>query len=118
MFGLGNHKQRVLRREQIANTLWIWIGTINLSRDAPREMIGSQNLSKIPDWLLPRLYSLADILEEHVYTFERDQDFEYRFKPSPSQIPSIRCDVYKRIRHWKKIVRKLEKEEKKNKHKR
>lgn len=70
------------RRRELADSLWIWIGSVNLSRTSPREMIGSQNLAKIPHWLRHRIYSLADILEEQICTFKEDADFEYKFVPS------------------------------------
>ena len=109
-----NRKYLKLQREQkakaLADSLWIWIGTVNLSRQPPREMIGSQNLAKIPNWLRPRIYLLADTQKEHMHTFEEDTDFEYKFIPSSSSFAqSFRCDIYKRVRHWRKIVRKLAK---------
>ena len=107
----SNRKRLKLLRAQQANALWIWIGRVNISRDAPHEMIGPQNLSQIPDWLLPDLCSLADIIKERKYTFKEDKVFEYRFKPTSDNtfISSFYCDIYKRIRHWRKIVRNLPK---------
>jgi hypothetical protein len=110
----AERKRLKLLRKQRADALWIWIGNINLSRNAPRQMIGSQNLAKMPEWMLSEIYTLTDPEREVIYKFKNDKDYEYKFKPVPPLFPSFHCDIYKRVRHWRKIVRKLEKATKQN----
>lgn len=101
-------KRRELRsaRKRREEQLWVWIASVNVSRAAPREMVGPQNLAKLPDWMYSDVQRLVDPQQDKIMKFKEDEYYEYRFKPLVSQVSksAFYVDVYKRVRHWKKLL--------------
>ncbi len=86
--------------------LWRLIGYVNISRSSPKEMIGTQNLSNIPDWIWGRITTMVDPEREFIQSFPEDDHWEYKFKPRyPEKVtPAFYIDVCKRQRQWKKFI--------------
>jgi len=99
-------KEKKAQRQKREEQLWLWIGCANLSRAAPKEMIGPQNLSGLPDWMLPLIKSTADPRNEVVMKFEYDKEYEYRFKPRTRYLSggAFYVDIYRRTQHWKRLL--------------
>jgi len=98
----GKKAQRIRREEQ----LWLWLGYVNVSRASPREMTGSQNLARVPDWISRNIRDIADPGREIVMKFENDTEYEYRFKPRTSNWSghAFYIDIYRRPQHWRKLL--------------
>ncbi len=105
MHWVEKNKQKKAERLRREEQLWLWIGFINLSRTAPREMIGSQNLSRVPDWMLHYIRNMVDLRQDVIMKFDEDLEYEYRFKPRIEYVPnSFLVDICRRPRHWKKLL--------------
>jgi hypothetical protein len=99
-------REKRVAREKRIEQLWLWIGYVNISRAAPREMIGPQNLAKVPNWMLHNIRAMASPTKVIIAKFDNDMDFEYKFKPRQPGIlkPTFYIDVYRRPQRWRKLL--------------
>ena len=93
-------RQARLEIEKLGDRLWTHIGYFNLSRDAPREMVSFQNLSKVPDWMLRKRSQVETISQPTTLTFSEDLANEYKFVPR-----GLLLDVHQRPTNWKTIFK-------------
>lgn len=101
---LRDAMQEELQKELPEQT-WQWKGRLNLSRAAPTEMIGSQNLAQVPGWLWHDLRHIVNPNQAIEMKFMQDSEHEYRFKPyimDPSST-TFYIDIYRRPVQWKQL---------------
>ena len=108
IFGKWIEKSREKRatRQRRAEQLWLRIGYVNLSRAAPREMVGQQNLAQLPDWMWRNIREMVNPTQEIITKFDNDTEYEYRFKPRRSDIfrQTFYVDIYRRPQRWRKLL--------------